>query len=308
MKFVKPATTIDDQLVLLRRRGMRIDDEATARHYLRHISYYRMRAYWLSYEVPAPAGDHAFRPDTSFEDVLSLYVFDRHLRLIVMDAIERIEVALRAGWAHHMATTYGSHGYLDQALYDSRDRHARAVTSLSDEFRRSKDTFAEHYRQKYTDPELPPVWMAAEVVSFGQLSKWLGNLKRRSDRQAIAKPFGLDERALVSFVHHMSHVRNICAHHGRLWNKRFTVTMAVPKFPASLPVGMRGAHERTLHNTLLMLDYLLSFIAPKSGWLGRLVKLLEECAQADAEAMGFPQDWKTRPVWKSALASLSATE
>ena len=170
MKFTKPATSITDQLALLRRRGMVIDDEASARHYLQHISYYRLRAYWLTYETPAAAGDHAFRPSTRFEDVLALYVFDRQLRLLVMDAIERVEVALRAGWAHHMAMTHGSHGYLDQGLYDSRDRHARAVTTLSDEFRWSKDTFADHYRTKYTDPALPPVWMAAEVISFGQLN------------------------------------------------------------------------------------------------------------------------------------------
>ena len=76
MKFTKPATSITDQLALLRRRGMVIDDEASARHYLQHISYYRLRAYWLTYEAPAAAGDHAFRPGTQFEDVLALYVFD----------------------------------------------------------------------------------------------------------------------------------------------------------------------------------------------------------------------------------------
>lgn len=300
MKFTKPATSITDQLALLRRRGMVIGDEPTARHYLQHISYYRLRAYWLTYETPAAAGDHAFRPGTRFEDVLALYVFDRQLRLLVMDAIERVEVALRAGWAHHMAITHGSHGYLDQALYDSRDRHARAVTSLSDEFKWSKDTFAEHYRTKYTDPALPPIWMAAELISFGQLSKWLGNLKLRADRQAIAKPLGLDEKALISFAHHMSYVRNICAHHGRLWNKRFTVTMAVPKFPATLPVAMRGAHDRMLHNTLVMLDHLLGVVAPDSGWRGRLVALIDSCPQAETAAMGFPADWRARAAWRVA--------
>jgi abortive infection bacteriophage resistance protein len=300
MKFTKPATSIDDQLALLRRRGMVIADDVSARHYLQHISYYRLRAYWLPYEAPVANGDHGFLPDTRFEDVLALYVFDRQLRLLIMDAVERVEVALRAGWAHHMAMIYGAHGYLEQRLYDSRDRHARAVTTLSDEFSWSKETFADHYRTKYTDPVLPPVWMAAEVVSFGQLSKWMGNLKLRADRQAIAKPFGLDEKALISFVHHMSYVRNICAHHGRMWNKRFTVTMSVPKFPAKLPVAMRGAHDRMLHNTLVMLDHLLLVVAPDSGWRGRLVELIDGCPQADPAAMGFPADWRARAAWRVA--------
>jgi abortive infection bacteriophage resistance protein len=298
MKFSKPATSIDDQIRLLRRRGMIVDDDDRARHYLKHISYYRLRAYWLPFEVPAQNGDHAFRAETNFEDILNLYVFDRQLRLLVLDATERVEVTLRAQWAHHMAMKYRSHGYLDQALYSRRDRHASAVTRLTSEFNLSRDTFAKHYRSKYNNPNLPPVWMAAEIISFGQLSKWIYNLKLRADRQAIAKPFSLDEKALSSFVHHMSYVRNICAHHGRLWNKRFTVTMAVPKFPAKLPVVMRGADDRKVYNTLVMLDYLLSMVAPDTGWRERLVTLIDEYPLVDPADMGFPTDWKTRPSWK----------
>ena len=298
MKFTKPATSIDDQIALLRRRGMVIEDEASARHYLKHISYYRLRAYWLPFEVPAGDGDHAFREGTKFEDVLSLYVFDRQLRLLVMDAVERVEVALRGQWAYHMAMTHGPHGYLEQHLYTRTDRHAKAVARLTEEFRISKDAFAQHYRRKYKTPPLPPVWMAAEMFSFGQLSKWIYNLQRRSDRQAIAKPFGLDEKALSSFAHHMTNVRNICAHHGRLWNKRFTVTMAEPMSPAKLPVAMRGANGRQLHNTLVMLDYLLSIIAPDTEWRARLVALIDGCPLAEPSSMGFPEGWQERAAWR----------
>jgi abortive infection bacteriophage resistance protein len=301
MKFTKPALSIDDQLALMRRRGMAIADETDVRHYLKHISYYRLRAYWLAFEVPADPGDHAFCEDTCFEDVLALYVFDRQLRLLVLDAVERVEVALRAGWAHHMAMTHGSHSYLDGGLHARADHHAYAVTALTEEFARCRDAFAEHYRATYTDPVLPPVWVAAEVISFGQLSKWISNLERRSDRQAIAKPFGFDEKTLISFAHHMNYVRNICAHHGRLWNKRFTVTMAVPKFPAKLPVAMRGAHDRMLHNTLVMLDHMLGIIASDSGWRGRLVTLIDGCPQVDPVAMGFPADWRARAAWRVAV-------
>ncbi len=299
MKFEKTSTSIPDQIELLRRRGMSVDDEPRARHYLNFISYYRLRAYWLPFEVPAKEDDdHAFQEGTSFEDVLTLYIFDRELRLLVLDAIERVEVALRAQWAHHMAMTHGPHGYLDQSLYHRKDRHAKAVTTLTEEFKRSRDTFAEHYRNKYTSPNLPPIWMAAETISFGQLSKWIFNLKRRTDRNAIAKPFGLDERVLTSFCHHMSYIRNICAHHGRLWNKRFTVTMLVPKSPGKLALAIKGAEPRHLHNTLAMLDYLLSIIAPGNEWRKRVVELIDGCRLADPASMGFPGDWQNRPVWR----------
>ena len=298
MKFAKPAISITDQIELLRSRGLEIDDEAAAYHYLKHISYYRLRAYWLPLEGPAANGEHRFRPGSRFDDALALYVFDRQLRLLVMDAVERVEVAIRAGWAHHMAMTYGAHGYLDQQHYSHVSRHAKAVAELTKEFRRSRDTFADHYRKKYSAPTLPPVWMAAEVMSFGLLSKFISDLKLRADRQAIAKPFMLDEKVLTSFTHHMSYVRNICAHHGRLWNRRFTIKMVVPKSPARLPVAMKGADDRNLHNTLVMLDHLLEIVAPGTSWKPRVVELLAATPIVSPEAMGFPADWKERNVWR----------
>lgn len=301
MRFEKPALAIADQIALLKRRGMIVDDDARAQHCLGYLSYYRLRAYWLPFEVPAArAGDHAFRKGTRFEDVVSLYVFDRELRLLVFDAIERVEIALRARWAQHMALAHGPHGYLDQALYSRMTHHARAVDSLTREFERSRDAFAGHYRERYTSPNLPPVWMAAEVMSFGLLSKFYGGLKHRNDRQAIAKTFGLDERVLASFAHHMNHVRNICAHHGRLWNKRVTVTMTIPESPATLSGAMNGAEPRYLHNSLVMLDYLLSAVAPGTRWRTRLLDLLAGCPFAEPSAMGFPEDWRARPAWSRA--------
>lgn len=299
MKFVKPAISIHDQIALLRRRGMVIDDEQLARHYLQHISYYRLRAYWLPFEGPVPAvGDHAFRPGTKFEDVLALYVFDRQLRLLVMDAIERVEVAIRAAWAHHMAMAYGPHGYLDQTYHSDPIKHAGSVTDLIKETQRSKDTFIKHYSKTYDDPQLPPIWMVAEVVSLGALSKWFDNIKLRADRNAIAKPFGMDEKVLGSFAHHVTIIRNIAAHHGRLWNKRFTFTMIVPRAPARLAIGMRDADSRYLHNTLVMLDHLLLTSAPGNEWRQRVVELIEGCPQADPIQMGFPTDWRDRAAWR----------
>lgn len=299
MKFAKPAISVDDQLDLLKQRGMTVPDEARARHYLKHISYYRLRAYWLPFEGEKQGDAHCFKDDTSFDDVLSLYVFDRQLRLLVMDAVERVEVAIRASWAHHMAMSHGPHGYLDQQHYSKVRHHASMVDSLTKEFDRSRDTFAEHYHTKYTDPTLPPVWMAAELMSFGLLSKFYGGLKSRAERQAIAKPLGLDEKVLTSFAHHMSHVRNICAHHGRLWNRRFTIQMIVPRYPARLAVAMKGADPRNIHNTLVTLDQMLRIVAAGTTWCDRVRALMADCAFANPKAMGFPEGWEQQPIWNA---------
>jgi abortive infection bacteriophage resistance protein len=296
MKFTKPSLSIDQQISLLQQRGMAIPDAVRATHYLKHISYYRLRAYWLPFEQPAPvAGDHMFVAGTEFDHVLALYVFDRELRLRVMDA--RIEVSLRANWAHHMAMKHGSHGYLDAALYYDPVRYGKAVASLADDIQHSKDTFIIHYRDKYDDPEMPPVWMAAEIMSMGQLSKWLNNLNGRSDKQAIAKSYGLDAMIFISLAHHLAYVRNICAHHGRLWNRQFTLTLKMPQSPAALKLALSVGSERKVYNTLVMLGYLIGIVAPGSEWCHNIVDLIDTCPLADPVAMGFPANWRNLPMW-----------
>ncbi len=298
MKFANPALSIDNQISLLQQRGMVIADVSLARHSLAHISYYRLRAYWLPFETEAAfEGEHRFAPGTRFEDAVALYVFDRRLRLLVLDAVERFEVSLRAQWAHHLAMSYGAHGYLNPQLYSNAAFFNKGLAALEEEFARSKDTFAEHYRAKYADPALPPVWMTAELISLGNLAKWITNLKHRQDRNAIARPFGMDEKTLGSFVHHAAVVRNTCAHHARLWNKRFTVTLILP---STLKASLNPAADRQLYNTLTILGQLMSIIAPQSEWRSRIKTHILQTAAVDPALMGFRPDWTTVPIWANA--------
>ena len=196
-----------------------------------------------------------------------------------------------------MATTHGPHGYLNENLYHNTTRYGEAVDWLTRQFKHSRDTFAEYYRETYTGPRLPPAWMAAEVMSFGQLLAWMINLERRRDKQAITRPFGLDECVLISFCGQLKDVRNICAHHGRLWNKRFGNTIRRPKQPVELAQVIQGAEQRRLHNTLAILNHLLGIVAPETPWRERIVQLINGCPLADPIRMGFPADWRTRPPW-----------
>ena len=90
MDFTKPARTWDEQIDLLRSRGLHIPDREQARHYLSHINYYRLTGYRLPFE--ADGSTRRVKAQTSFDDVLNLYIFDREFRLLLLDAIERIEV------------------------------------------------------------------------------------------------------------------------------------------------------------------------------------------------------------------------
>jgi abortive infection bacteriophage resistance protein len=291
--FAKPALSFTEQVTVLQGRGMIVDDPARAEFYLRHLNYYRLGAYWLPFE--ADHASHTFRAGTRFEDVLNLYVFDRELRLLLMDALERIEVSARTQWAHQLARCHGSHAHLESGIAFHSDRHRLHLQQLTEVVDRSEETFIRHLMNTYQEA-LPPVWAVCEVMSLGQLSHWYSNLKPMPTRRRIAAPFGVDEGVLQSWLHHLTVVRNTCAHHARLWNRELTV---LPQVPRSKPTALKGQFQqgsRRLYNTLLILQYMMDVVAPASQWRQRLLALIEE-HEIDTAAMGFPADWQSRPIW-----------
>ncbi len=297
MKYQKPPLSIDEQLDLLASRGMEIPDRARATRYFTHINYYRLRAYWLPFEAPCGNGDHRFRQGTRFDDALRHYLFDRKFRLLVLEAIERIEVSFRSRFAYVLSMKYGSHAHLDVSRFRSPDNHRKCLEDLKREVDRSQETFIGHYRTCYSDPESPPIWAACEVMSFGLLSKWYGNILLRQDRNAIADVYGLDEQIFGSVMHHLTPVRNMAAHHSRLWNRRLTIMMRLPSNPPDLRRQFSSASGRNMYNTLVMLGYLLMRISPGTSWVSRVKTLMAEYPQVDSGAMGFPTRWREYPLW-----------
>lgn len=296
MRFDKSPKTLDEQIDLLQSRGLVIDDRQRARHYLAHLNYYRLTAYWLPFE--ADHDSHRFEPGSRFDAVLNLYIFDRELRLLVLDAIERVEVSLRTQWAYQVAHCHGPHAHLDPTLAKNWDWWHRNLESLREEIERSDEIFIQHYRTTYDDPDLPPVWAVCELMSLGLLSRWFTNLKPMKTRSAIARTYGLDEKVLQAFIRHLSYIRNLCAHHSRLWNRRFTVTMELPRSkPTELLASFHPVEDRLLYNTLVMLGWLLDRISPGHHWKRRLLELIERHA-VKSELMGFPDDFERRSIWR----------
>jgi abortive infection bacteriophage resistance protein len=292
--FNKPATTIDQQLDLLISRGMIVKNRPQAIHYLAHLNYYRLGAYWLTFESDHQS--HQFKPETHFEDVVNLYVFDRELRLLVLDAIERIEVSIRSQWAYTLAHQYGSHPHLDPNLFKPKWDYQLNKKKLEAELARSKEAFVKHFNHSYTE-ELPPVWAICEIMALGTLSQWFGNLRSGQDRNRIARIYNVDELILTSFLHHLSFIRNICAHHSRLWNREFTMTFQLPKkSPVGLPPCFNPNAPRKIYNSLVMLVFLLDIISPQHHWRCRLFDLLNK-HHIDTKAMGFPAGWQSLAVW-----------
>ena len=135
-------------------------------------------------------------------------------------------------------------------------------------------------------------------MSLGQLSQWVGGLSRSKDRRAIAKTYGIDDRILTSFLHHLTIVRNICAHHSRLWNRSISLRSILPRDPAHLSQSLNAEQPKRIYTTLVILEYMMDTISPNHHWKGKLFKLLDDHTIINTAAMGFPTDWKNRPIWQ----------
>lgn len=291
----KPFKSYSEQLKILKDRGLLVENETDALHVLTHQNYYRLSAYRFSFQ---DAADH-FREGTRFEQLWDLYCFDRVLRQLLSEACKAFEISIRARWAHCLSERYGSQAYEDQSLFRSNHRHAGLMTTLDRELSRSDEPFISHYQSQHSMSR-PPIWGACEVMSFGLLSRFYENIGRARDKKAIARTYGLSVDGLKSLLEHSVYLRNLCAHHSRLWNRRFTVTVALPQSrPSHIITSLHPAEDRRIYNSLVLLGHVVNIVEPSSDWKKRLRAHLETLnAPASHTEMGFPADWRERDFWK----------
>jgi len=291
---LKPPKTFEEQLAILEERGLLVPDRAKALRALQHANYFRLSCYHAPFLNP---DEKTFRANVTFDAVWDIYRFDHRLRILLLDAIERCEVSFRTRWAYEIAHRHGPQAYENEALHKVASRHQEALLKTDEEIERSREHFLAPYRGKETPR--PPVWIVSEVMSLGQISTFYGNLRSPADRQAIADAYEFDEKLLGSFLHHLTVVRNLCAHHSRCWNRLFSVKLQLPrKKPAALLASLHPAEPQRIYNTLIVLIWFLEVMEPQNQWALRVKKLIEEQAFPVANHMGFPLDWKERPFWR----------
>jgi len=300
--YTKPALTFEQQLANLEGRGLAVLNREAALRALSTISYYRLSGYWYPFRerVEGVPGDR-FEAEATFENALSLYEFDRRLRLLVMDAIERIEVAIRTCVTYQLGHSYGAFGYEVAANFHPRFEHSLWITKLHEEVERSQDAFVKHYRDNYTGFPSLPVWMVTEIMSLGALSRLYGGMTH-DDKRAVAEPLDLHHKRLHDWLHVLTYVRNACAHHSRLWNRELAIradTRGGPEWRA--PVTPRTDR---LFYVLLMLRHLLRTHSNGDQWARECEALLNPMAEVPRWriAMGFPERWLEHPVWTRTAA------
>jgi abortive infection bacteriophage resistance protein len=291
--YDKPPLLIEEMIALLESRNLRIPDRDKACHYLRYINYYRLSGYGYLFEEDHSNGrSHRFRDEVSFDDLLALYVFDRHLRLLLMDAIERIEVGVRTVMAYELSHKYGGgHWMLNSAIFEETPdfSHAELIRIIKRETASSaeegsdrhvrREPFLNHYFSNYDKPELPPAWILSEVLSLGVWSRVFANLRQSKDRKQISRIFDLAPDTLKSWLHSLTYLRNLCAHHSRIYGRG----LAFP--PALLDIWPRMPESFCRY--IAVLEYLLKKVAPDTNWGIRVKQLIEAEPRIDQNLLGI---------------------
>lgn len=317
-----PWMSFEDQVELLTERGLVVTDNTAALDYLDRLGYYRLSAYWYpfrDYVLEATEGTRQinvryldkFVKNAKFQDAVELYVFDKKLRLLALDALERIEVAVRVDIAYLLGKrdpfAYENptelHGNFSRQNNRS-SKHERWLSKYQSILERSSEEFVAHYKQTYGFPL--PIWVAIELWDFGLLSWFFGGMKYL-DKESLAEKYGVGSgQAFGSWIRGFNYVRNICAHHSRLWNRNMVERpmMSNGRTPSDFDHFVdRGDLLARPFVFFCMMQLMMKQICPSSSWGTRVKELLGNfpdpcCGRASVSDIGTIEGWESWELWK----------
>lgn len=299
MIYDKETYSIEDQIVLLKKRGLIIEDESVALNLLQNISYYRLAGYWWSMQQDKI--NHLFKPNSKLIDVIELYNFDREFRILLFDVIEKIEISFRTKLIYHLSLEFDPWWFQNSSIFQNTQAYIKTISSIQEEVSRSKEIFIKEHIKKYKeDLRFPPAWKTLELTSFGSLSKLYGNLKNTiKSKDIIAQELGaVNHTYLPSWLQSIVQIRNYCAHHSRLWNRNLPVA---PKFLNKPPykwVVDVPSDTQKIYVHLCIMRYLLNVIDSENTFAYKLDELLKRYPSVDPNAMGFKSNWQFEQLWK----------
>lgn len=283
MPDVKDPTTFEQQIEILRQRGVIIEDDQKCIEILKNLNYYRLTAYFLPYKKP----DDTYAPGTDFLHVYRLYEFDRKLRRILFAALEEVEISLRSRFAYYHAHKYGPTGYLEERNFNSRHNHDKFINHIDREIDSNKKVlFVKHHIEKYHG--VFPIWVIVELFTFGMLSRFYADLPTEDQKNLARSEYSSTPENIRSWMRCCSDLRNICAHYGRLYYRIF---------PA-MPRGMResdAALRRLWGAVLALRELFLDSVKWNNEVLPAITSLFEEYSEdIDLYRMAFPRNWESR--------------
>jgi abortive infection bacteriophage resistance protein len=297
--YKKCFKTFDEQLVILKDRKLNISNDSFVLSKLERINYYRLSAYFLPYQHPKNSDKKdIFLEDTTFEEIIQLYYFDSELRKIVFEAIESIEVYFRTQITYHHTLKYQAFGYLQKDSFEvSQDFFEQIIKNLKEETKRSEEAFIKHFKDEYNTNDLP-LWAVVEVVSFGTISKLYSILKTEEQKAVISKLKGINNGVFRNWLHGLSVIRNICAHHSRLWNKTLGVKFEVPRKLEEFTVN-KNVNDKIFF-ALSIIEYILNSIGEDEiAFKLKIKQLFKKYPKVKIQSIGFPQNWQENKIWRN---------
>ncbi len=311
--FDKPWLDYDQQVAKLSSRGLIIDDPAAVASFLSHVNYYRLSGYCIAFQHNGMR--HTFVPGTTFEQVHAAYEFDFHLRDLLNEALEIIEVDVRTVTAHFFGKKYGPFGHINPDNFHEPEimrgrvsqshkfRHDNWYTSLARETTRAEnETFVSHHKKTYSEYNSLPIWVVTEIMSLGSLSTMVSGMAKE-DRKKIAERYGLQPDVFDSCLHCLSYTRNLCAHHCRVWDRFWAVSTKTPSGKAWEKPNWEFRNRR-LGTVLLIMNCILKE-CPTVGscyraWRNRVHAVMAKPPEAPAARtkMGLFDGWEESPIWQ----------
>ncbi len=301
MEYLKDHLPLGDQAQRLLDRGLIADKEELIRR-LAAVSYYRLSGYLFPLREP---GSDNFQEGSELLVVWARYCFDRRLRVLLLDAIERVEVAVRTHLVYHFSRVHGPFGHTHEGNLPRLKirEYIEWREALIEETQRSKEAFKDHFFKKYGDcHQNLPIWMVSELMSMGSMLTFYKGVEK-SVQDQVAAHFGMPDEQLLGWLRALYGARNICAHHARMWNRILGYAPGLPqknKHPEwhlknekgkNLIVGNRAGM------ILFVCHQFLKLISPTSQWQQRVNELFAEYPEIPIREMGLPADWQQHPLW-----------
>ncbi len=307
MKF---SGNLAEQILWLQQCGLQIDDYASAHQFLNNVNIQRLAGFWKGFTFHGNALE--FRPGVSFNDVINVYEFDRRLRMVLFDAIERIEIALRTRLINILANEHGTHWYLNENLFSQsvikiekntfKSTHTYLIDHLVREFKRKSYTMVS-FQYYFKDAGGIHAHVLLETASLGALSKLYKNLNHQlKEKSELANSFGLTLHSeLSSWLESITYMRNIIAHHDRIWDRKMVNIPRAKLRKPRKPWFDNPLSDEQCHKPFLIIScivYLLESISPDAITKRNIIELLNESGIPPIKRLGFDNDWENQPLWQ----------
>jgi abortive infection bacteriophage resistance protein len=279
--YVKAHATAARRIAHLRVKGLIISRPNVAARKIEAIGYERLRIYFLSRRQTNVAGK-PFIAGTKYHDIIRLYECDASLRDACFLAVGQFELLLRNSMSEALSTAFGSHPYYHTSAFKYPSANLSALQTFAKVYETSKDRRAKHYRETYSTPVLPPIWTMKEFLTFGASSRIFQCLEG-SIKTSIAAQFGVgSDQVFTNWIEALVDLRNICAHHDRLFNRSFQ------KQPSRLrSAGVPTAAPNKLKAILECLDYMLSRRGSPSGITDKVRRIILKYPEMQLAEAGY---------------------